>query len=843
MKKQSGRDTRRSAPLESRDRILRWMTATFSLVSAAIFGTLTAWISHGLWMRMRLSYAGYDDEGYLLVSLKKFFEGLPLYSHTFTQYGPGFYWWQWASFHFAGLPVTHDSQRILSLLWMSATVAAQGLSVRLVSGSWLAAAAATYLLGRWIYPQVTEPGHPNTLILTLLSVLTFLYCVVKRGNLLAPGWLALGVTGAVLTATKPQLAFIVLLPVLLAESNGQTGRPAKLIRWAALAGAAIFPLLMMGQVLQGIAGYWAVCTLTLLALVLAESASTGEPPVQGSGFGLRYGGMALVLTGAGILAATLLHGTSWTALFEGMALRPAEFARIWFYPLRFRQVVAVSLISSVFVLGMYLVLRRRSPGASWLDDILLIARLAWTVLLLHALQAPDFVADSGLIGLAHAWCWLHLPWRKHAAEVRTSRQRRLLAWLAGLMTPYAFPVPGTQMILVFCFLIPLAAIVWGDAVERLLFRGNQDAASAPAWRRLAMASVNGAGAAFVLLAALMPNFPGADRREFETRPALRDPGSQTLRLETERAADYTFIAENIRGHCDSLFSVPGIHSFHFWSGVAPSHGWNLTAWMNLLRMQEQEAVARHLAGERACIVWSERWLKFWTRGADLRDGPIARAIQAGFEPWEESGEFALRMRRGHAPDVVYLLAGEASFDGATAFAVPAAKVLRKGIGQVSLQFRTRAVGTILSCQDSGAVSREATPQQFSLLLYVAADGRLHSSPPGAPALLLSYDRVDDGVWHTATLRWDPDELELTVDGVAMRASGGVGPAENLRYCLLGGGPSPASSISGRATDFFVGALRDVTASRAEQSTTGPIVATSPLANSRGRRASAKLELP
>jgi hypothetical protein len=36
----------------------------------------------------------YDDEGYLLLSLKNYLDGGPLYTDTFTQYGPFYYFAQ-----------------------------------------------------------------------------------------------------------------------------------------------------------------------------------------------------------------------------------------------------------------------------------------------------------------------------------------------------------------------------------------------------------------------------------------------------------------------------------------------------------------------------------------------------------------------------------------------------------------------------------------------------------------------------------------------------------------------------------------------------------------------------
>lgn len=793
---------------------LRRTSLALEAAAAVSAAALICVIARGLWLRMRLVYAGYDDEGFLLISLRKFFDGLPLYSHTFTQYGPGFYWWQLASFHLAGLPVTHDSQRILSIAWVALTIAAQSATVFLASGSWTAAAAGSFLLGRWIYPQITEPGHPNTLIFTLLSLHALVYSILRRmsGHSRA-GWFAFGALAAVLSTIKPHLAVIVVAPALLAEGSNPANRLSRLARLCCLSAAVLFPLLLMGPVLRGVGMYCLICVAVLSALGLAETVSPRPVELPGGPTGLRHAALAAALTGAGVLAATWLHGTSLRAMLEGMVTRPAEFARTWYFPLHFARPVFISLACSVLFLGLFLALRRRYGAAVWLEDALLVARLAWTALLLETLLDSRFAGRAEWIGLPHAWCWLHLPFRQEAMEQKTARARRLLAWLAGLTTPYAFPVPGTQLVLVYGFLLPLAAIVWGDVLTRLMPDNPGMESRRPSGRRLLRTAANCAGALAVLLVSLHRNSSSADRESFESRPALRDPGSRNLRMSLDQAADYTFIAENLRGHCDRFFSVPGINSLHFWSAVLPRHGWNLTAWMNLLRSDEQAAVARHLDAPHACIVWSERWLKFWTRGADLRNGPIADAVRSGFEPWETAGDFVLLMPRGRSPEAVYLLAGTAAFDGQTCLAVPGAKVWRPQEGRLSLEFRTRAGGTILSCQDSDVVATQPSGSSTLALLSIGADGRLRSSLGGLTGPLSSPYRVDDGVWHRAVLQWNREGAELAVDGAEMRISRVDSNAGGFRYCLIGAGTAAGWPQEGSGNSFFRGELRSLVAAR------------------------------
>src|SRR6185503_3964129 len=74
-------------------------------LSAASLLCVLAWICHRL---VFAQFQGYDDEGYLLVTVQQFLQGLPLYDDAYTQYGPAYYLWQKIIHGTVGIPVTHD---------------------------------------------------------------------------------------------------------------------------------------------------------------------------------------------------------------------------------------------------------------------------------------------------------------------------------------------------------------------------------------------------------------------------------------------------------------------------------------------------------------------------------------------------------------------------------------------------------------------------------------------------------------------------------------------------------------------------------------------------------------
>ena len=62
----------------------------------------------------------YDDEGYVLFSLKTFAEGGGLYERVYSQYGPFFFLFN-QGLHLAGLQFTNTDGRLLTLVcWLGA---------------------------------------------------------------------------------------------------------------------------------------------------------------------------------------------------------------------------------------------------------------------------------------------------------------------------------------------------------------------------------------------------------------------------------------------------------------------------------------------------------------------------------------------------------------------------------------------------------------------------------------------------------------------------------------------------------------------------------------------------
>lgn len=79
--------------------------------AGVIFAAATALGGYLAYLSVFTGFMPYDDEGYVLVTLRSFITGQPLYDRVFTQYGP-FYFEFFGLLGALGVPFDHDSGRV-----------------------------------------------------------------------------------------------------------------------------------------------------------------------------------------------------------------------------------------------------------------------------------------------------------------------------------------------------------------------------------------------------------------------------------------------------------------------------------------------------------------------------------------------------------------------------------------------------------------------------------------------------------------------------------------------------------------------------------------------------------
>ena len=112
----------------------------------------------------------YDDEGYVLISLKNYAAHGGLYAQVFSQYGPFFYFLHDAGHRLLGYEFTNTNGRLITLLcWLLVA----GTSAHLVWRQTRAVSLTGFTLGLTFFHlwlMVSEPLHPGGLIAALVAV-------------------------------------------------------------------------------------------------------------------------------------------------------------------------------------------------------------------------------------------------------------------------------------------------------------------------------------------------------------------------------------------------------------------------------------------------------------------------------------------------------------------------------------------------------------------------------------------------------------------------------------------------------------------------------------------------
>jgi hypothetical protein len=171
----------------------------------------------GGWLAFKQAFTGvaeYDDEGYLLLSLLNYLKHGGLYTTTFAQYGPFYFYVQQAMHWMLHLPVNHDGARSLTLLyWLLSSLLSLFFILRLTRN--LPLASVCFLVSLETSKVLHyEPGHPQEIILVLVQSALLLSAFI-RGRRSAQAFLGIGAIAAFLCLTKINVGIFFSFAVLM----------------------------------------------------------------------------------------------------------------------------------------------------------------------------------------------------------------------------------------------------------------------------------------------------------------------------------------------------------------------------------------------------------------------------------------------------------------------------------------------------------------------------------------------------------------------------------------------------------------------------------------------------
>jgi hypothetical protein len=598
------------------------------------YGASLAVLCTLVWVGYRLAYAefqSYDDEGYLLITVRQFLNGVPLYDGVYTQYGPAYYLWQEILHRGLDVPLTHDATRLVTLtIWLAVSTLI-GVVVWLLLKRGLMAGVAVLFAFLHLRPLTFEPGHPQELcLLSVMSVIVIvMWRVLRYGRVGAASAALIGALVAITALTKVNVgAFLVFAMALTLVSSVRGFWGSRGIVVATVLTVLVATLIPLRNHLfrADVAAFAIVIWSGLFASFVGDrKASCHKGLVTIRELAACAAGMSIA--SIIIVSAVLQDGTSLSALFGALFVSPLGFSAAVFWT-RMPVPPAAAALSILWLIAAGGLRRNRQSTRRWMlyvnvtmaRVVCLLSMTNWfnPLLAIGTPFASTVLADSSL-------------------EPRQRAARRILAFAAMLLALQAYPVPGTQVALGTLLLLPVALVVLPQAEQELA----QSRSTSKGPRFAGAAPVLGAVAVLGLFT--VPSI----QQSLSSGIPLQMAGAQKVRAPEADAAAYHWLAANLREHCDRFLTAPGFNSLHFWTGIPPVSSLNTTVWPVLLDdTQQQQIVDAATPVARLCVIWSAPQMAHLLTGPGTASRPLVEFIEREVDTSAAFGEWEFRVRRG-----------------------------------------------------------------------------------------------------------------------------------------------------------------------------------------------------
>ena len=615
-----------------------WTRTRITLATLIPLG-LTAAALPLAYVAMFSLFQPYDDEGYLLVSLKGHLGGHALYEDVFSQYGPFYYLFNSTLFRVLGLDVTHDAGRLITLaLWLFAALVG-GLAVALLTRSLLLGVAGQILFFGALSTLGNEPMHPGGLLGFLVAAIVLVMTIAPRAA--HASGILLGVLAGAAMLVKVNVGAFVL--VSLGASLLLVTPPFAKSLLPRILAAAVFigtPFVVLARDLSAAwaASYATLVGLSALALVIVMFRS---PPdrVQGNRALLW---LVAGVTGVVIIvgAAVMATGTSLGALVDGAFLRPIRQPEAFSLPFAMPLWAPVAAAASVGAAFLAAWRPRRSTPNQGPVILAAVGRIVAGFLIWIALGTVGHVPGSPLsLALPLAWI-IAIPPSNGGVELALF-VRFSLAALAILQGLHAYPVAGSQMAWSGMLLIPVGAICIADGWSVLRTRVGRVGVRRRLVAHAFVALPLIAFVAWLVLWSILPSVRnGFLAYDLGVQPQL--PGASRLRIAPSQAQTYERLAETLQSRCSTFLSIPGLNSLYLFSGLEPPTYLNATAWMYLFDAPTQaRVVERSEPIEGLCTVRSPALLDFWRQGRPVPPGPLVNFVFRDLERVERVDDYSV----------------------------------------------------------------------------------------------------------------------------------------------------------------------------------------------------------
>jgi hypothetical protein len=600
--------------------------------------SLVALISAGAtaYCRMFSRFSFWDDDGYVLISIRSLLQGSRIYDDISTLYGPFYFLVHWIVYAASGHPVTHDAERFLGIAWWLISACLWTRVAYVLTRSHFWALFVFFLTVKLLDFFPLSVGHPEEICMVLLSTVAALSCSLGPKHTAAK-IAAIAVAVAALALTKVNTGAYVALAVTLALLQATVpARLQRFARYSAAAAAIALPAVLMAPLFDFAWAriYCFVAAATIGAVILVGSRTTVKPFVTA-----RIGWIAALSFLACILIVCLpflLQGTSLATLFYPTGIRNKNWMRSWYIPAPADStallVACVSLAILALVQWRGYVDKRGARGSRPIGSLLTILKGAVGLCLLGPLLLDPDNTLNPLFTCCAPFVWLLMvdPIDGENEEIKFGHLT--LCLITALVYLYPFPVAGTQASSATVPVAVVAVLLLRDSLIGVL-------------RRLPAAVLPARAMGIILVVALFAREFHNAHLVYESGVSLGMPGAERIRVAPQTAGLYQWMKRNLDS-CPAIYSVPGLFSLYFWTGKEPPTSIAMSNAIGMLSESDQQTVVSDLSRHPGlCIVYSPTLIEFWRRGQDLSRSPIVRYVKSEFTPAAgKDGYFILKKK-------------------------------------------------------------------------------------------------------------------------------------------------------------------------------------------------------
>jgi hypothetical protein len=591
------------------------------------------------YVMMMTTWMAYDDEGYLLMTIRQFLNGQALYDQVYTQYGP----WSYLYHLLLRLPFSEPmghmfGRELTALHWVLCAGASGAITYRIAPAhKSVLGVFTTFSVFSFLWQMTLEPNHPGSLISITLAVSALGGIWAIQTNRLNAFAIIIGATSAVLLLTKINVGLLFVcgtgILVLRMTDWGQTSN----IWSEVIAGIGLLalPWILMKQALHEPAYLYFALQFTIAAgawwwiTPRNRLSRTLKPQIWATAFAV-WSLVSLI-----IVAWVMLRGTSLDGLVQGVLIGPLSHAVNFRIPLQYSYLSGIITALTMVTIGRAgWDLRRRGELGKSTRVVVITLRLALIpYLVLHVREWSSYPSILLFGGVCLSLLPIFLVPLRIDQLVQTPNKREYpyfwLVSIALVQVLHAFPIAGSQIGWGMFLTLPIFSLGLAEAARELN--------SLHRWLpRLTIIGLMGISSIQVASMARTASF------SYSNSTPLSFSGAEGIRLDEASRITIENLALNAKIHADVLFSRPGMFSFNLWSGVPTPTERNATQWNWLLSNSDQWDIVQRLKNApRSLIITHPPSEEFLSSIGLKMDGQLQNYISNQYEPWLELGDFVV----------------------------------------------------------------------------------------------------------------------------------------------------------------------------------------------------------